>query len=85
MELLDYPGLRAAEWPIGTGAVESANELVVEERMKGPGMHWGEAHVDSMLALRNAECSRRWDQGCAATAARLTRERTPALSVHAKT
>ena len=84
-ELLDYPGLRAAGWPIGTGAVESANKLVVEERMKGPGMHWGEAHVNPMLVLRNAQCSGRWDQEWAATAARLTRERTPALSVHAKT
>lgn len=84
-ELLDYPRLRAAGWPIGTGAVESANKLVVEERMKGPGMHWSEAHVNPMLALRNAQCSRRWEQKWAATAARLTRERTPALSVHAKT
>jgi hypothetical protein len=83
-ELLDYPGLRAAGWPIGTGAVESANKLVVEERMKGPGMHWSEAHVDPMLALRNAQCSRRWDEDWAATAALLTRERTSALSVHAK-
>jgi hypothetical protein len=83
--LLDYPALRAAGWPIGTGGVESANKLVVEERMKGPGMHWGEAHVNPMLALRNAQCSRRWEQEWAATAARLTRERTPALSVHAKT
>jgi hypothetical protein len=83
--LLDYPSLRAAGWPIGTGAVESANKLVVEERMKGPGMHWGEAHVNPMLALRNAQCSGRWDQEWAATAALLTRQRTPALSVHAKT
>jgi hypothetical protein len=83
-ELLDYPGLRAAGWPIGTGTVESANKLVVEERMKGPGMHWSEAHVNPMLALRNAQCSGRWDQEWAATAARLTRKRTPALSVHAK-
>lgn len=49
--LLDYPGLPAAGWPIGTGAVESANKLVVEERLKGPGMHWGESHVNALLAL----------------------------------
>lgn len=82
--LLDYPGLRAAGWPIGTGAVESANKLVVEERLKGPGMHWGEIHVNPMLALRNAQCSDRWDEEWAATAVRLTRERPAALSVHAK-
>jgi hypothetical protein len=40
--------------------VESANKLVVEERMKGPGMHWAEGNVNPMLALRNAICSDRW-------------------------
>lgn len=83
-ELLDYPGLRAAGWPLGTGAVESANKLVVEERLKGPGMHWGEVHVNPLLALRNAECSRRWDEEWQAVATQLARERPSALSVHAK-
>lgn len=57
---MDYPAFQAALWPIGSGMVESANKLVVEERMKGPGMHWAEANVDPMLALRNAICSDRW-------------------------
>lgn len=82
--LMDYPQLRAAGWPIGTGVVESANKLVVEERLKGPGMHWGDAHVNPMLALRNAQCSGRWDESWAATAAVLARTRPPALGVHAK-
>jgi hypothetical protein len=82
--LLDYPALRASGWPIGTGAIESANKLVVEERLKGPGMHWREEHVNPMLALRNAQCSDRWDEAWARTAAILARARTPALSVHAK-
>jgi len=64
-DLLDYPKLRAAGWPIGTGAIESANKLVGEERLKGPGMHWGEEHVNPMLALRNAQCSNRWDEAWA--------------------
>ena len=53
LEQLDYPSYQAALWPIGSGMVESANKLVVEERMKGPGMHWAEANVNPMLALRN--------------------------------
>jgi hypothetical protein len=57
---MDYPACQAALWPIGSGSVESANKLVVEERMKGPGMHWAEANVNPMLALRNAICSDRW-------------------------
>lgn len=46
--------------PIGSGAVESANKVVVEARLKGAGMHWSARHVDGMLALRCAICSERW-------------------------
>jgi hypothetical protein len=59
---MDYPTFRAQQWPIGSGMVESANKLMVEERLKGSGMHWAEAHVDPMLALRNAICSERWSE-----------------------
>jgi hypothetical protein len=59
---MDYPAFRAAGWPIGDGAVESANKLVVEARLKGSGMHWARAHVDPMLALRNIVCSDRWEE-----------------------
>lgn len=55
-----YPTFRTAGWPIGSGAVESANKLVVEARLKGAGMHWARHHVDPMLALRNIVCSDRW-------------------------
>lgn len=48
--------------PIGSGSVESANTLVVEHRLKGSGMRWGEQHINPMLALRNASCSNRWKQ-----------------------
>jgi hypothetical protein len=59
---LEYPTFQAAGWPIGSGSVESANKLVVQERMKGPGMHWAEANVNPMLALRNAICNDRWGE-----------------------
>ena len=42
--------------------VESANKLVVEDRLKGAGMHWAEANVNPMLALRNAVCNDRWEE-----------------------
>ena len=57
---LDYPAFQAAGWPIADGAVESANKLVVENRLKGSGMHWAPVHVDPMLALRNIACNDRW-------------------------
>jgi hypothetical protein len=59
-EQMDYPRFQAEQWPIASGTVESANKLVVEERMKGAGMHWAEQNVNPMLALRNAICSDRW-------------------------
>jgi hypothetical protein len=59
---MQYPTFQAAGWPIGDGAVESANKLVVEARLKGSGMHWTRDHVDPMLALRNIVCNDRWDE-----------------------
>ena len=59
---MQYPTFQAAGWPIADGAVESANKLVVEARLKGSGMHWLRAHVDPMLALRNIVCNDRWDE-----------------------
>ncbi len=59
---MHYPVFLAAGWPIGDGAVESGNKLVVEARLKGSGMHWAPPHVDPMLALRNIVCSDRWDE-----------------------
>ena len=59
---MNYPAFLAAGWPIGDGATESANKLVVEARLKGSGMHWTRCHVDPMLALRNIVCNDRWDE-----------------------
>jgi hypothetical protein len=60
--LMAYPEFQDAGWPIGDGAVESANKLVVEARLKGSGMHWAPEHVDPMVALRNVACNDRWDE-----------------------
>jgi hypothetical protein len=57
---LQYPTFHAAGWPIGSGMVESANKLVVEDRLKGAGMHWADGNVNPLLALRNAVCNDRW-------------------------
>src|SRR6185503_3585807 len=57
-----YPQFEAEGWPLGSGMVESANKLVVEDRLKGAGMHWVEGNVNPMLALRNAWCNERWEE-----------------------
>lgn len=58
---LAYADFRAAGYPIGSGAVESANKRVVETRLKGAGMHWTVANANALLALRGCLCSQRWD------------------------
>jgi len=59
---MQYPLFQGQGWPIGSGAVESGNKLVVEARLKGAGMHWDENNVNPMLAIRNILCSGRWEE-----------------------
>lgn len=59
---MQYPACLAEGWPMGSGAVESGNKVVVEARLKGAGMHWARAHVNPMVALRGAMCSDRWPE-----------------------
>jgi hypothetical protein len=46
---LHWPDYPAQGWPIGSRMVESANEMVVEARLKGAGKPWAPAHVNLML------------------------------------
>jgi hypothetical protein len=71
---IQYPQFQAHGWPIGSGIVESGNKLVVEARLKGSGMHWAEAHVNPMLALRNIICSDRWKEEWPKIEARLRQQ-----------
>jgi hypothetical protein len=59
VERMDYPSLRLDDLPIGSGAIESAADHVVQRRMKRAGMRWSEAGGDAMLALRARQRSRR--------------------------
>ena len=61
-EQMAYPQFQAEQWPIASAIVESANKLVVEERLKGAGMHWAQENVNPMLVLRNAVCNERWEE-----------------------
>ncbi len=58
--MITYASFADQGYPIGSGSVESANKVVVESRMKGSGMRWGDEYVDPMLALRNAACNDSW-------------------------
>jgi hypothetical protein len=60
--LMEYPTYQQQGWPIGSGSVESGHKLVMQARLKGPGMHWRPEHVNPMLAVRLALLNERWDE-----------------------
>jgi len=82
--LMQYPLFQAAGWPIGDGAVESGNKLVVEARLKGSGMHWARPHVNPMLALRNVACNDRWEEAWPQIALALRQQDQQRRSEHRK-
>jgi hypothetical protein len=53
------PTFQTDGWPISSGAVESANQQVIEARLEGAGMQWGRTNVNLMVAVRNAVCGGR--------------------------
>jgi hypothetical protein len=61
-ELMDYPTYQQQGWPIGSGSAESGHRVVMQARLKGPGMHWRPEHVNPMLALRLALLNERWTE-----------------------
>lgn len=60
---MDYPRYLHQGWQIGSGPVESAWKMVVGQRLKQAGMHWGErstANVCYVRALLRSG-SRQWN------------------------
>jgi len=55
-----YLEFRQAGCPLGSGSVESACKVVVQQRMKQAGMQWSRSGAQAMLALRCALLSDRW-------------------------
>jgi hypothetical protein len=49
---MDYPRYLAHGWQIGSGPIEAACKHVVGQRLKGPGMRWGEDGTDALCHLR---------------------------------
>jgi hypothetical protein len=57
---LQYPAFRAAGYPLGSGSVESACNMLVGWRMKHRGQRWTDNGADAVLAVRCAVLSDRW-------------------------
>lgn len=59
---IDYAAFRQAGYPIGSGTIESACKVVVQQRMKQAGMRWSREGAQAMLALRCLLLSQRWHE-----------------------
>jgi hypothetical protein len=57
---LQYPVFRAAGYPLGSGTVESACNMLVGWRMKHRGQRWTDNGANAVLAVRCAVLSDRW-------------------------
>lgn len=63
-----YPEYLAEGWHIGSGVVESACKTVVGQRLKGPGMRWGEGgahalcHVRALYRSERGQWQAFWDR-----------------------
>ena len=61
---LDYATARAHGYPIGSGRIESACKLVVQQRCKGPGMRWEHGQANAVLHARCAWLNEDWARAC---------------------
>lgn len=61
---LAYATARARGYPIGSGRIESACKLVVQQRCKGPGMRWEHTQAEAVLHARCAWLNDDWARAC---------------------
>lgn len=59
---MDYPAYRKAGFFVGSGAMESANIYMMQDRMKLPGMRWNKKRGQHILTLKSYMAARNWDE-----------------------
>lgn len=57
---MNYRKLKEANWPIGSGAVESAVRRIINLRFKGASIYWLKETVEAMIRLRAFFKAGRW-------------------------
>lgn len=66
----DYQAWRDAAYPIGSGLVERAIELVINRRLRRRGMRWKRENAHALVALRTHTLNADWDHAnCSRSAA----------------
>jgi hypothetical protein len=59
---INYPDYKAKGFFVGSGAIESANKIIVQRRLKQSGMRWGVKGAQSVLTLRSKDESGLWEK-----------------------
>ena len=60
MDKINYPEYRSKGYFVGSGAIESANKVIVQRRLKQSGMRWSVSGAQAVLTLRAKVESRLW-------------------------
>ena len=61
-DFINYPEYRAKGYFVGSGAIESGNKTVMQERLKLAGMKWKVDNAEALLALRAKLKGKLWDE-----------------------
>ena len=62
IDKINYPGYKARGYFVGSGAIESANKVIVQRRLKQAGMRWSVSGAQALLILRAKVESGLWDK-----------------------
>lgn len=58
---IDYPTYKKKGYFVGSGAIESGNKIVLQNRLKLPGMRWNVSTAQCMISLKAKLESNRWE------------------------
>ena len=59
---MNYPAYRKDGLFVGSGAMESANIYMMQDRMKLPGMRWMKKRGQHILTLKSYMAARNWKE-----------------------
>ena len=62
IDKINYPEYKSKGYFVGSGAIESANKVVVQRRLKQAGMRWSVDGAQAVLTLRAKVESKLWDR-----------------------
>ena len=62
IDKIDYPKYKENGFFVGSGAIESANKIIVQRRLKQAGMRWSVLGAQALLSLRAKVESNLWEK-----------------------